>query len=91
MARRSYETLARELAKEKGGISLDVEIDDGRDFAVEIWGYPAHQSYDGGTHTSIPSMTGFDLKSPAQVWKRVYEELQSYEPCSENCNCYTEE
>ena len=91
MARKSYETLARELAAEKGGIELNVEIDDDSDFAVEIWSYYVHQSYDGGTHTSIPSMWGWMLKTKAQVWKKVYEELQNFEPCREDCSCYTEQ
>lgn len=88
MARRSYETLARDLAKEKGGISLQVEVDDDRDFSVEIWSFDAHWSYDYGTHTSIPSMTGWGLTSKAQVWKKVYEELQNFEPCREDCTCH---
>jgi len=86
MARRSYETLARDLAKEKG-ISVQVEVDNGRDFSVEIWAFDAHQNFDDA-HTNIPSMEGYGLKSPAAVWKQVYEDLQQYEPCQEDCGCY---
>ena len=89
MTRRTTEARARDLAA-KLGVELDVEIDDGFEFAVEMWGYPAHMKYDGETHGSIASMSGFDLRSKAAVWRRVIEDLNMFIVCESGCECRQE-
>lgn len=86
MARKSYEAQARELAAQKN-VELSVDVDNGEDFEVELWGGNTHMSFDD-CHTSIISFAGWGFTTKAQVWKKILEDLDRFEPCEIDCNCY---
>lgn len=83
MARKSNETKARELA-DALGVELDLEdpaMHDG-EYAVEVWGRPAHMCSSKGQHMDFARG-----RTQPQAWADALAILKVMQPCDDDCEC----
>ena len=85
MARTSYESQVRSLAKKLG---VEVSTAHGPDgFEVELWGYTGHMSFDGAGHTAITNQVGTGIETVPGIWEAALNDLKMYAPCDDDCHC----
>ena len=89
MQRPTNRERALQYAKDR---NIELTVEPGSEFGIEIWGASAHYSFDEESHMEInyleDEVSGYQILTEPALWKYSLDRMKSMSQCQKTCSCY---